>query len=64
MIEIPIFYVKAIVAIALCTVSWAVIWAMLGILEYPENPSWRTAVPAAVIVLFVLLCVVEVIVFV
>ena len=64
MIEIPIFFIKAIVAIALCTISGAVIWAMLGILEYPENPSWRTAVPAAAVVILVALIAARVIVFV
>ena len=64
MIEIPIFYVKAIVAIALCTMSWLAFWALLGILEYPENPSWRTAVPAAAVVILVALITAKVIVFV
>jgi len=64
MIEIPIFFVKAIVAVAVCTMSWAGLWAMLSVLEYPDDPSWRTAVPAAVVVLLVLLIVTKVIVFV
>ncbi len=65
MIEIPIFYARLIAAIVLAIPAWAVLWALAAaFFEYPDQPSWKTAVPAAVVVLFGLLCALKVIVFV
>ena len=49
-----------------CTiVTWAFFWVMLaGMFEYPDQPSWKTAVPAALIVIIPILIAAKVIVFV
>ncbi len=65
MIEIPIFYGRLIAALTLAIPIWFTLWMLLAaFLEYPNEPSWRTAVPAACLVLFGLLCALKVIVFV
>jgi hypothetical protein len=46
-------------------VLWATLWSLLAFtFEYPKNPSWRTAVPAALPFLILLLVLLKVIVFV
>lgn len=69
MIEIPIWLlatIAAVLVIATATIgTWFALWILLAFtFDWPDQPSWRTAVPAAVVVLFGLLCALKVIVFV
>lgn len=52
-------------AFGCCIFLWVVVWTFLAFaFEYPKNPSWRTAVPAALPFLILLLTMLKVIVFV
>jgi uncharacterized membrane protein len=57
--------VLAATSIALGMAIWVMLWVLLAFLtEYPSHPSWRTAVPAAAIVLLLAAILTKVIVFV
>ena len=47
------------------TAFWFFLWIFLAfVFEYPNQPSWRSAVPAAAVILFITMVIAKVIVFV
>jgi len=58
-------FIMLVLAAGFCVYLWLTIWIFLAFaFEYPKNPSWRTAVPAALPFLILLLTMLKVIVFV